>query len=136
MDLSAYKLRLERQIDWSDLDMYKHVNNVSFIRFLQSGRVNFWEATGLGKTYEETNRGPMLVSTHCNFKKSLHYPGKAIIFTKLAYLKNSSFGLDHIILNDNQEICAEGRDIAVCYDFNKEETYRIPAELREIMSQY
>lgn len=136
MDLSAYKLRMERQIDWSDLDMYKHVNNLTFIRFLQSGRVNFWEATGLGKTYEETYRGPMLVSTHCNFKRSLYYPGKAIILTKLAYMKNSSFGLDHIILNENHEICAEGRDIAVCFDFTKEETYKIPGELREIMSQY
>ncbi len=131
-----YKLSLELRIDWSDLDMYKHVNNLTFIKFMQSGRVNFWEATGLSRIYEETNRGPMLVSTHCDFKKSLYYPGKAIIKTKLAYLKNSSFAVDHIILNENGELCAEGRDVAVCYDFNIGKTYSIPDDLKQIMQSY
>lgn len=136
MVLSDYKLHLELRIDWSDLDMYQHVNNLTFMRFMQSGRVNYWEATGLSKIYEETNRGPMLVSSHCDFKKSLYYPGIAIVKTKLAYLKNSSFGIDHLILNEKGKICAEGRDVAVCYDFNENSTYSIPPELREVMNRY
>lgn len=136
MDLKDFKLHLELRIDWSDLDMYQHVNNLTFMRFMQSGRVNFWEATGLSRLFTETNRGPMLVSSHCDFKKSLHYPGIAKVKTKLAYLKNSSFGVDHVILNEENEICAEGRDVAVCYDFNMGVTYTIPEELREIMGQY
>ena len=136
MDLSEYKLSVEIRIDWSELDIYKHVNNVMFMKYLQSGRVNFWEATGLAKSHQETNRGPMLVSTHCDFRKSLYYPGKAIVKTKVAYLKNSSFGLDHVILNEKGEICAEGRDVAVCFDFNKNETFKIPPDLREIMQGF
>lgn len=136
MNSSDYKLSIELRIDWSDLDMYKHVNNLSFIRFMQTGRSLFWEATGLTKIYEETNKGPMMVSTHCDFKRSLYYPGNAIVKTKLAFIKNSSFGLDHLILNEKGEVCAEGRDIAVCFDFNSEETYAIPDDLREIMKNY
>lgn len=136
MQLSDYKLSIELRIDWSDLDMYKHVNNLTFIRFMQTGRAQFWEAAGLTKLYEETNKGPMMVSTHCDFKKSMYYPGTAIVKTKLAFIKNSSFGLDHIILNENMEICAEGRDVAVCFDFNINETYTIPEDLREIMKKY
>jgi acyl-CoA thioester hydrolase len=136
MELLEFKLSLELRIDWSDLDMYKHVNNLTFMRFMQSGRVKFWEKTGLSGIYEETNRGPMIVSSHCDFKKSLYYPGTAIVKTKLAYLKNSSFGIDHIILNENNELCAQGRDVAVCFDFNSQTTYKIPEDLREIMSRY
>lgn|SRR5690606_9613980 len=136
MGPSDYKLSLELRIDWSDLDMYQHVNNLTFMRFMQSGRVNFWEATGLSKDFMETNRGPMLVSSHCDFKKSLYYPGTAIVKTKLAFLKNSSFGVDHLILNENDEICAQGRDVAVFFDFNINKTYKIPTELREVMSKY
>ncbi len=136
MDLSNYKLSIDLRIDWSDLDMYKHVNNLSFIKFMQTGRALFWEATGLTKIYEETNKGPMVVSTHCDFKRSLYYPGTAIVKTKLAFIKNSSFGLDHLILNEKMQICAEGRDVAVCFDFNRDETYTIPDELRELMMKY
>ena len=136
MDISEYKLSLELRIDWSDLDTYQHVNNVMFMKYQQSGRVNFWEQSGLYKLHTETNKGPMLVSTHCDFRKPLFYPGKAIVKTKVAFIRNTSFGLDHLILNDKMEICAEGHDVAVCYDFDKNETFLIPGELREIMKSF
>ncbi|MGA8853634.1 MAG: acyl-CoA thioesterase [Christiangramia sp.] len=100
IDFSDYKLSLDLRIDWSDLDMYEHVNNVSYMRYLQSGRVNFWEASGIHDFYRNSNQGTMLVSTKCDFKKSLHYPGNAIIKTKLDFIGNTSFGLKHIILNE------------------------------------
>ncbi|NJW52996.1 acyl-CoA thioesterase [Salinimicrobium oceani] len=136
MDLSEYKLSLDLRIDFSDLDMYRHVNNLTFIRFLQSGRVNFWEATGLAKMFSESNKGAILVSTHCDFKKSLFYPGTATVKTKLAYIRNSSFALDQLILNDKGEICAEGRDIAVFFDFTHDKSLPLPLELKEVMQQY
>ena len=136
MDLHEHQLSLELRIDFSDLDMYKHVNNLTFIRFLQSGRVSFWEATGLAKSFSESDQGAILVSTHCDFKKSLYYPGKAVVKTKLGYIKNSSFAVDQLILNEQGEICAEGRDIAVYYDFNKNQSLPIPEELKEVMKQF
>ncbi|OEY73055.1 acyl-CoA thioesterase [Salegentibacter salarius] len=136
MEPETYKLELQLRIDWSDLDMYKHVNNISFMRYMQSGRVNFWEASGIYEMYENSNMGTMLVSTHCDFKKSLYYPGKAIVKTKLDFIKNSSFGLKHLILDEANEICAEGKDVVVCYDFDKDKTFRIPEDLREKLSEF
>lgn len=127
---------MELRIDWSDLDMYQHVNNISFMRYMQSGRVNFWEASGIYNMYEDTNKGTMLVSTHCDFKNSLYYPGKALVKTKLDFIKNSSFGLKHLILNENNEVCAEGKDVVVCFDFEKKETFNIPDELRKRLAEF
>ncbi|APS38380.1 acyl-CoA thioesterase [Salegentibacter sp. T436] len=136
MESETYNLKLELRIDWSDLDMYKHVNNISFMRYMQSGRINFWEASGIYEMYENTNMGTMLVSTHCDFKKSLYYPGKAIVKTRIDFIKNSSFGLKHLILNDINEVCAEGKDVVVCYDFEKDNTFRIPEDLRTQLSKF
>ena len=136
MDLSEYKLSLDLRIDFSDLDMHRHVNNLTFIRFLQSGRVNFWEATGLAKMFSESNKGAILVSTHCDFMKSLFYPGTATVKTKLAYIKNSSFGLDQLILNEQGEVCAKGQDIAVFFDFSQDKALPIPEELKKVMQQF
>lgn len=136
MEHKDYKLSLELRIDFSDLDLYRHVNNLTFIRFMQSGRVNLWEVTGLSEMYEEQNKGAILVSSHCDFKKSLYYPGSAIVKTKVAFLKNSSFGIDHIILNNDGEICATGHDVAACFDFKSNKTFSIPQELRELLGNY
>lgn len=134
-DFSDFKLSLELRIDWSDLDIYEHVNNVSYMRFLQSGRVNFWEASGIYEYYRNTNQGTMLVSTQCDFKKSLFYPGTAIIKTKLDFIGNTSFGLKHIVLNENKEVCAEGKDVVVCFDFDKKETFPVPQWLRKKITE-
>ena len=54
----------------------------------------------------------------------------------VAFIKYSSFGLDHVILNEKGELCAEGKDVAVCFDFNTNKTFIIPDELREVMERY
>ncbi|WP_339611736.1 acyl-CoA thioesterase [uncultured Planktosalinus sp.] len=133
---SSFPLEIKLRIDWSDLDVYEHVNNVNIIRYLQSARVNIWEKSGLYKSYKETNRGPMLVSSKVDFMKSLFYPGNITIKSRIGFIKNSSFSLEHFILNDKDEVCIQAKDIAVCYDFNKEKTYKIPDDLREAFKGY
>ncbi|GAA4275354.1 acyl-CoA thioesterase [Aquimarina mytili] len=136
MEDSDFKLSLKLRIDWSEMDTYQHVNNVNFMKYMQSARVQFWEVTGLSKLYTETKKGPMLVSTKCDFKHPLFFPGNVLIKTKVDYIKNSSFGLHHKLYNDKGILCAEGYDVAVCFDFNIDKTFKITDNLREIMLQY
>lgn len=133
---SEFKLSLELRIDWGDLDMYEHVNNVSYMRYLQSGRVNLWEASGIYDFYQDTNQGTMLVSTKCDFKNPLFYPGKAIVKTAVDHIGTKSFGIKHHVLNEEGVLCAEGRDVVVCFDFDKNQTFEIPPWLREKLNQF
>ncbi len=136
MQDSDFKLSLTLRIDWSEMDTYMHVNNVNFMKYMQSARVQFWDVTGLARQYEETKKGPMLVSTKCDFKNPLFFPGNVIIKTTVAFIKNSSFGLYHKLYNDDGVLCAEGHDVAVCFDFNIDKTFKITDELRQIMEKY
>lgn len=136
MKESDFKLNLQLRIDWSEMDTYQHVNNVNFMKYMQSARVQFWEVTGLAKLHKETNKGPMLVSTKCDFKNPLFFPGNVIIKTRVEFIKNSSFGLHHLLYNDAGVLCAEGHDVAVCFDFNTDKTFLITDSLRQTMEQY
>lgn len=136
MQDTDFPLSLLLRIDWSEMDTYQHVNNVNFMKYMQSARVQFWEVTGLHKMHLETKKGPMLVSTKCDFKHPLFFPGNVLIKTKVEFIKNSSFGLHHKLYNDEGTLCAEGHDVAVCFDFNIDQTFRITEELRDIMKQY
>ena len=136
MSDSDFKLSLELRIDWSEMDTYQHVNNVNFMKYMQSARVQFWEVTGLAKLYVDTKKGPMLVSTKCDFKNPLFFPGNVFIKTKVAYIKNSSFGLYHELYNDDKTLCAVGNDVGVYFDFSNNKTVTINDQLRNVMSQY
>lgn len=128
--LSDFKVKLSLRIDWSELDIFGHVNNVSYFKYLQAARLNYWEKIGLWQHYEATKLGPMLASATCDFQRPLFYPGSIVIHSAVAFIKNTSFGMTHHILNDKGELAAAGADVMVMYDFNRNEKMPLPSRFR------
>lgn len=126
-----FPVELKLRIDWSEMDLFGHVNNVTFFKYLQAARVNYWEHIGLTMFFDETKTGPILASSSCQFKKPLHYPGGVTILSRVDFIKNSSFGISHRVQNAAGELAAEGTDIIVMYDFNKNEKMNVPGWLRK-----
>jgi acyl-CoA thioester hydrolase len=117
------------RIDWSELDYFGHVNNLSIFKYVQSSRVNYLETIGLSKMHLDTNTGPILASCKCDFKIPLFYPGQVTILSTVESIKNTSFSIFHRILNEKSEIAAEAKDIIVVFDFNRNHKVPIPAEI-------
>ncbi|AIF52984.1 thioesterase family protein [Pelosinus sp. UFO1] len=129
--MNDFSTKLELRIDWSEIDLFEHVNNVAISKYIQSARVNYLETIGLMQLQSETKKGPILVSTTCQFRKPLFYPGQVSIYSKVEFIKNTSFGIKHIIYNEQNEISAEAQDIIVFFDFNNNAKLIIPNEIRE-----
>jgi acyl-CoA thioester hydrolase len=127
---SNYQIKLELRIDWSELDYFGHVNNVSFFKYIQAARVNYWEIIGLSQSHIESNIGPMLASCKCDFKQPLFYPGQITVLTRVEFIKNTSFSFHHKILNSKGETAAEAQDVMVMFDFNKNEKTEFPVALK------
>jgi acyl-CoA thioester hydrolase len=68
------------RIDWSELDTFGHVNNVMFMKYVQTARLNYVEVIGLMNLYRTKNIGFMVAETNCQYKKELQYPGKIPAF--------------------------------------------------------
>lgn len=130
--MEKYPVELELRIDWSELDLFGHVNNVAFLKYVQAARVNYWERIGLYRDFLQTKIGPMLAGTTCRFKKPLFYPGTIIIKSRMDFIKNTSFSIHHLILDSAGEVAAEAEDVMVMYDFNKNEKVTFPSYLREM----
>ncbi|MFC5269178.1 acyl-CoA thioesterase [Adhaeribacter terreus] len=128
--MEYYPVKLDLRLDWSEMDLFGHVNNVSYFKYVQASRVNYWDAIGLTQLFKETKVGAILASTSCNFLKELHFPGNITVQVKLDFIKNTSFGLKHQILNKHGEVAAEAKDVLVMFDFTKNEKVPIPENIR------
>ncbi len=129
--MEGYNTELVLRIDWSEMDLFGHVNNVSFFKYVQASRVNYWEKIGLTQHHNNSNKGPMLASTSCKFKQPLFYPGQITIKCKVGFMKTTSFSIEHLLFNDKGVVVAEAEDIVVYYDFTKHEKEPIPLFLRD-----
>ena len=129
-----FHVKLQLRLDWSEMDLFGHINNVSYFKYIQASRVNYWELTGLAASFSETKVGPILLSTGCQFIKPLHYPGLITVEARMEFMKSTSFGLHHRIISENGDAAAEAHDVIVNFDFNKNaktpisEAFRAAAE--------
>lgn len=112
------------------MDLFGHINKVMFAKYIQAGRVKYVEEIGVMKMLAEEKTGFMLASSSLQYKRPLHYPGEIIVCTRCEFIKNTSFGIHHQILNEENEIAAEAHDVLVMFDFNKNEKIIMPESVR------
>ena len=128
--MKEFTVKLELRIDWSEIDLFGHVNNLAIMKYIQAARVNYLETVGLMQLQSETKTGPILASSSCQFLKPLYYPGHVLTYSKVEFIKNTSFKIQHQIINDKNELIAEAQDIIVYFDFNNNVKLLIPDDLR------
>ncbi|MCE3258723.1 MAG: hypothetical protein K0S12_364, partial [Bacteroidetes bacterium] len=39
--MQDYKTEIKIQLDWSEMDLFGHVNNVAYFKYIQAARVNY-----------------------------------------------------------------------------------------------
>lgn len=127
----SLETHISLRIDWSELDLFGHVNNVAFHKYAQTARLNFVDAIGLMELHKTQNIGFMVAETNCQFKKELLFPGNIHIQTKVDFAKNTSLALVHTMIDDKGEIVAIAKDVLVVFDFNKKEKCLIPEEIKK-----
>jgi acyl-CoA thioester hydrolase len=127
---------LNLRLDWSEMDLFGHINNVSYFKYLQASRVHFWESLGFDRLHKERNIGPSLAKTSCAFLRPLHYPGNIRIEVFVDWIKNSSFQLHHFVYDSEDHLCAEGEDIVVLFDYTNNRKHLLPEEHIALLDQY
>jgi acyl-CoA thioester hydrolase len=124
-------IELPLRIDWSDLDVFGHVNSLSFLRYVQAARVQYWERIGLYQSFLADRRGPMLASVRCDFRKPLFYPGLVTVQTRIAFMRTTSFGFTHTLTDLTGDVAAEAADVMVMFDYTINQKMPFPAVFRE-----
>jgi acyl-CoA thioester hydrolase len=132
--VSLYTTSIQLRIDWSEIDFFGHINNLAILRYGQSARVHYLEAIGMMLPRVRPGIGPVLVSTNCQFKKQLFYPGQVTVHSGVDQVNNTSFHMRHRILDDAQEVIAELHDVLVMFDYQKNSKLTIPQEFRDRMA--
>lgn len=135
MEELRFPVSIKLRLDWSELDPFGHINNVMYFKYLQASRIRYWEMLGLDILHSAQGIGPLLASTRCDFRKPLYYPGEITVQASITYIKNTSFGLTHQILNNQGEIAAEGQDVIVLFDYTRLEKVPVPEKLRSQVAE-
>jgi acyl-CoA thioester hydrolase len=120
-------------VQWGDMDAMGHVNNVIYFRYVESGRVAYFDAIdateGLGG---ETTEGPILADIQCSFIDQLRYPAQIDVGTRTAKLGTKSFTVEAGIFRAGEDTpAATARAVVVWFDYVNQRTAPLPDALRQ-----
>jgi acyl-CoA thioester hydrolase len=119
------------KLDWSEMDLFGHINNVAYFKYIQAARVNYLESVGINTADPENKLSFAVASSTCNFKKPLFFPGEISVKTNCAWIKNTSLELKHVIYDASGDIAAEATDVIVLFDYATQSKRNVPEEVRK-----
>jgi acyl-CoA thioester hydrolase len=122
-----------QRVRFGDLDAMQHMNNVEFLRFFETARIEYIQQ--LSPEHTPTSRrafGFIFAECHIAYRSPAHYGEVIRTFIWPAELKRSSLKLAfEMRVESDDRVVADGWGTLVGYDYGEGRARPIPDELRE-----
>lgn len=123
---------IETDVRWGDMDAFNHVNNVSYLRYFESGRIAYFDALELADFFGLDGIGPILAETSCRYKFPLTYPDRVSVGVRSEQLGEDRFTQQYVLVSHRHgRIAATGDGIIVTFDYSANRKAPIPDRVRE-----
>ncbi|HPG94649.1 MAG TPA: thioesterase family protein [Dokdonella sp.] len=87
--------RVPITVRWRDLDAYNHVNNSTFLTYLEEARL-VWLA-GIAGEWKTDAVSPVLAASQVNFREPIEWPAELVVEIRCERLGTRSLTLAHRI---------------------------------------
>ena len=133
---SEFEHWVHLKVRWGDTDAMQHVNNGTFLNYLEMGRIEYMGARGFPRDFEKRAEGPLLVRVECNFRRQIFFPSEIEVGTRIVELRNRSYVMKQAIFQHGTgELMADSYSILAWVNYSREESLPLTQELRTIISK-
>ncbi len=124
---------IQLQVRWGDMDIFGHVNNANYFRYLEQARISWFET--IGAPSGNVGHGPMLVAAACNFRIPIVYPATVEIRTYAKAPGRSSIPIYQEIVDASEPamLFADGDSTIVWIDYQRNKSTPLPDEVRALI---
>lgn len=139
MNINDFKHKINVTIRFHEVDMLGVCNNAVFINYFEHARLQYIKDIGLMPKDGIFSDGQIyfMVRNEINYRNHAYYDEELNIYTRISYIKNSSYGFEHLITkaNDNS-LVADGSGVVVHVDPATRKSTPIDSNFRKIVSDY
>jgi acyl-CoA thioester hydrolase len=111
LDPARYPFDTEVDVRFNDMDVNRHVNNVSLSNFVEEGRVRFHRASGYHAAI--AGLGSMVASVAIEYVGQAFYPGTLHLHAGASHIGHTSYTLELLITQEGRAVVF-ARSVMVC----------------------
>ena len=121
-------------IRWGDMDAMGHVNNVSYFRYMETTRIDWFRS--LNVQPDALSEGPIIVNAFCNFYRQLVYPGDIRMRMYASDPARSTFETwtTMEMAHEPGVIYAAGGATTIWVDFQAQKSVPLPEFIRQLVT--
>ncbi len=136
-NLESYPVCFEQQVQWGEMDEFKHVNNSVYLKYFENARIKFMEVSGMLKHMDDEGIGPILAKVEVNFKLPITYPDTVKTYFRVKSLGNTSMVVEHVVWSKNYgAVACHGDGVIVMLNYNDNSKSPLTHKMRETLANY
>ncbi|HET6433042.1 thioesterase family protein [Dyella sp.] len=118
-------------VRWRDLDAFNHVNNATYLTYLEEARLQ-WLRHVPGPWFDERSM-PVLAASTLNYRSPIAWPGQLAIALYCTRLGTTSLTLAHRIVDaqDSTRLYSDGQVVMVWMDPTSGKPVALPQAIRD-----
>jgi acyl-CoA thioester hydrolase len=139
MDFSSFKSKITMRVRFSEVDMLGVCNNAVYISYFEEGRLEYMKQAGIVPENGLFTNGKLffIVRNEINYRSHTRYNDELNIYTRVGWVKNSSFGFEHLVEKvSTGEIIADGSGVVVQVDQRTRKSEILPQSFIDRISEF
>jgi len=119
LTLKDFKHNYTVTVRFHEVDMLGVCNNAVYINFFETARLEYIKTAGLMPEKGIFSDGKIffMVRNEINYRSYAYYDDVLEVYSRISFIKNSSFGYDHLIVKQKTgEIIVDGKGVVVFVD--------------------
>jgi acyl-CoA thioester hydrolase len=127
------------QVRWGDLDAMGHVNNATYLTYLEQARVTYFDDLGLWDG-SGGGLGLIMARAEIDYRLPIRARDAIIVYTRCTRLGTRSFDTEQLVARVDDggalTIAAQARIVVVVYDYGSGQSAPIPDAWRARLSEH
>lgn len=135
----SFKHFIQCRVRFNEVDMLGVCNNAVYISFFEEGRIQYLKHLGLIPEGGIFSDGSLffMVRNEINYRGHSHYDDELFIYNRVSYIKNSSYGFDHLVYNAaSGKVIADGTGVIARVDPETRKSTPLDQKFRDIITAF
>lgn len=136
--LHQFRHKTPIHVRYADIDMMHHVNNVTYLTYLEQARIEYARDV-LGWDGQMETLNIIVAHQRFDYLKPVFLNDKIEVWTRMQRLGTKSFDLEYLIirhLTGDTEVVGQGMTTMVAYDFAANQSILFPERWKEMVIHF
>lgn len=136
--VGTFNHRLHSRVRSYDVDRQGIVHNAVYLYWLEAARIEYFRDIGVPIDRQSfvTKHRFVVASTSIDYRQAALFDDPYTVFTRVSFVKNSSFGFAHAIRRDDGTVLALATSVLVHLNPATNRPERIPDSYRTLIREF